>query len=39
MSWNDILTVVNTGDTFLGIPVLFLTIERLLTFWRRWRAN
>ena len=39
VDWNDLLTLLNTADTFLALLILALTAERLAIWYgrlRRW---
>ncbi len=40
MGWNNVLTILNTADTFLLVFVLLLSGDRIAYWWgrmRRWR--
>ncbi len=37
MGWNDLLTLLNTADTFLGLFVMLLVAERVVVWWRHVR--
>ena len=37
MGWNDILTIFNTVDTFLGLFIIVLTAERAAVWFNRGR--
>lgn len=35
MGWNDLLTLLNTADTFLGLFIILLMAERGVVWFRR----